>query len=274
MRATLLHHVLALAAAGVLCACGGDDGDVTAVPRLTAEPVPVSVDASPTPTPTAAITPTGTPAPTGTATPTEVASRPPGDADRGAFIATFRPDGASDLDVLASDVDRDGESEVVATYLRDGLLRLDVAWWNGGAYDVGTMLDGGVARDVTDVQVRDVNADGLVEIVVAHRGEGDMSALTIWQVRGRGDVAGLIAIGGCHSGRSTYGAIGATLEDRNGDGIAEVYATCDDAPLPRADWSTDRYVWGDGAYRHIPDPGVLEPTDQTSTPAPSDPDDA
>ncbi len=75
----------------------------------------------------------------------------------------------------------------------------------------------------------------------------------MWAVGGREEVVELTAVGGCHDGSHTYGTVGATLEDRDADGAQEIYATCDDSPLPVSDWSTDRYVWSGGAYRHAPE---------------------
>lgn len=240
---------LALATASALVACG--HGDDVGMEVLTAEPeasVPAEVDL-----PTIAVEPTPTVTTSPTPAPTDTASRLPGDRDRGVFVRGYDPDDARDLEVVAADVVVDEASEVVAVFVRDGAAHLEVAWWDGRAYEVGTSLDGGAATDIIDLRIRDVNADGLVEIVVSHRGEDGRAGITVWQVAGIRQVNGLIAIGGCNAGRSTYGAVGAVLQDRNGDDAQEIYATCDDAPLPRSQWSTDRYVWADGSYRHLPE---------------------
>lgn len=255
-----------LAAAGVLSLCGGaacgqgSSGGPIALPELTAVPM------EPTPTATASIedTPSSSEPASDGATPTPTITRDPDDGDRGAFIRTFAPAAAVDLDLVANDLDGDGIREVVATYVADGQVQLDVAWWTGSAYRVDTQLDGGAARRIDRMQVRDINADGATEVVVEFTGDGSFGGVSLWTVTGNRQVSGLIAVGGCHSGRSTYGAIGATLSDRDGDGASEIMATCDDAPLTQADWTTDTYVWSDGAYR-------LQSSTSAPTPAP-DPD--
>ncbi len=60
----------------------------------------------------------------------------------------------------------------------------------------------------------------------------------------------MIADGGCADGGNAYGVLGATIADRDGDGRAEIYATCDDSPLPASAWSTDVYVWDGSTYAY------------------------
>jgi hypothetical protein len=232
----------------VVTACGG--GADGAVVTLTAEPVPGTSD-FPAPSERASDEPTDA-----TEAPSESASeRLPTDADRGRFIAAFRPAGASDLEHVATDVDGDTVEEIVFAYVSvdDGLVHVSVAWWDGtSAYEVSAEVVGAPARRIERLRVADANVDGLVEIITFESGDGDAASLTIWQVTGRDMVRPARSIGGCHAGSATYGAVGATMNDRDGDGGDEIYATCDDSPLPRSAWSTDRYVWRQGAYRHSP----------------------
>lgn len=262
---TTRRRALVAAGAALACgvaACGGTArGSAISLPELTAVPIE---SGTPSEVPSVVDTPPPTGSSTDGATPSPTTTSEPDDGDRGAFIRTFQPEGAVDLDVVAADLDGDGIREVVATYVGGGQVQLDVAWWNGTAYVVDTMLDGGDARRIDRLQVRDVNADGATDIVVEFTGDGSFGGLSLWTVAGNRQIAGLIAVGGCHSGRSTYGAIGASLVDRDGDGASEVAATCDDTPLALADWTTDTYVWSEGAYRlqssspvPAPEPGEL-----------------
>lgn len=257
--------LVTLVATGALAACGQGGQSTLSMPQLTAEPVPVTSTITPTAEPSVEA-PTVTETPTGTAT--EQPSRDPDDGDRGAFIRSFTPEGATDLDPLAADVDGDAVPEVVVSYLEAGAVQVDVAFWTGTAYEVTNELDGGEATAIDRTVVRDVNADGRTEIVVEFMGPGDLGGLSIWTVSGAADVDGLVAVGGCHAGRSTYGVVGAELEDRDGDGAEEIYASCDDSPLAQSDWTTDRYVWDGTSYRHLPSQAAA-PVDAPAAPPPA-----
>lgn len=248
MRRHLLISVLV--AAVLVTACGEE----AAVPELTAEPVvPPTAPAPTEPSPTET---DGSPSPTEESpTPTESESRPPTDTDRARFVADFQPDGAEDLEHVAQDLDGDDEVEIVFAYVRSAeqVARVEVAWWDGTQYEVLASSDGGPASRIDRLRVRDVNGDGVTEIVTYQSAARSAASVTLWAVGGRGALTGLVADGGCNDGRFTYGIIGASLEDRDADGAEEIYASCDGSPLPESAWTTDRYVWRDGAYRFEPD---------------------
>lgn len=242
--------LLALVATALLAGCGGDGRTVVAV---TARPIDGS-EPSPEPSETPTETPSPSESPSEDPSPTEEPSRPPTDTDRARFVSTYEPEGAEDIEHVSTDLDGDGENEVVVAYVRSagGVSHVDIAWWDGTDYVVEFRADGGAARRIDRVRIADVNRDGQVEIVTFQSGEGSSASATLWQVQGRAAVVGLPAAGGCHDGSITYGAVGVSFEDRDADGVDELYATCDDSPLPLADWTTDRYVWDAGAYRHVP----------------------
>lgn len=236
----------------VLGACGG--GAEGPIVTLTAQPVPGTSD-FPDPSQEPSVEPSASESVPSDEPSASESGRAPSDADRGRFIATFRPPGASDLEHVAADVDGDEVEEIVFGYVNvnDGSVTIAVAWWDGSdTYEVGAQVVGTVANRIERLRIADANADGLVEIITFQSGEGDAASLTVWQVTGREMVRPARAIGGCHAGSATYGAVGATMNDRDGDGSDEIYATCDDSPLPRSAWSTERYVWRQGAYRYAP----------------------
>jgi hypothetical protein len=226
---------------------------------LTAEPVAggttPSPSVSPSPSGSPSTSPSASPSASVSPSPSDTETRPPTDTDRARFVATYSPAGAEDLDHVAADLDGDGQEELVFAYVRvdPAVSHIDVAWWDGREYAVVFGDDGGPASRVDRLRTADVNADGLVEIITNQSATQSAASLTLWQVTAPRTVVDLPAVGGCNAGRSTYGVIGASLEDRDADGSDEVYATCDDSPLPVSAWSTDRYVWRDGAYRYTPD---------------------
>lgn len=247
----LVGLALALALAGGACSSASPEPSATG-PRdqLTGSPVPQPAadgDTSPAPGPTSSTSPSPSPTPTESPSPTG-----PTDTDRARFVADYDPAGARDLEHVAVDLDGDDERELVFSYVRGeaNVSRVDVAWWQGSEYAVRWSGDGGRAERLDETRIGDVNQDGHVEValfqVVGSAGE----SLSLWRSAGPGTQAleALVARGGCHDGSHTYGAAGAELRDTDGDGVAEIAATCDDSPLPPAAWSTDIYVWRDGAY--------------------------
>lgn len=250
-RRTRTALTLALVATVALAACGDDDpgvgegegdGAIELTPLPTDEP---SVDPAQNPTP---FSPTPTPSPSDEPSP-DASPREATDTDRARFVAGYRPDGASDLEHVAVDITGDEVEELVFAYVANGTTaRVDVAYWQGTAYEVSYRAEGGPAARIERLRVNDINADGIVEIATFQTNGGG-SSITLWQVSGEQSLTGLRAQGGCADGLNTYGVVGAELEDRDGDGAAEVYASCDDSPLPVAAWSTHTYVWQDGAYR-------------------------
>lgn len=238
----------ALVAAVALTACGDDDpGIEQGIDALEASPLESE---TPTTEPTENPSPfSPTPSPSEEPTP-DASPREATDTDRARFVAEYRPDGASDLEHVAIDLTGDAVEELVFAYVSNATTaRVDVAYWNGASYDVGYRAEGGPAARIDRLRVADVNGDGRTE-VATFQSNGGGSSLTLWQVVGEQALTGLRAQGGCADGLNTYGVVGAELEDRDGDGAAEVYASCDDSPLPVAAWSTHAYVWEDGAYRY------------------------
>lgn len=239
--------VLPLLAALALSACSGDapddePADLRASP-LTDAP---TAAATPSPTPEATPSPSSSPDPSPSPSPSP---RDPTDTDRARFVDQYRPEGASDLEHVAVDLEDDGTDELVFTYVAgNGIARVDVAWWDGTAYGIGYRAEGGPAQRIDRVRIADVNDDGVTEIAT-FQSQGSGRSMSLWQVSGEQALTGLRARGGCYDGLHTYGRVGVELEDRDGDGRDEIYATCDDSPLPVAAWHTEVYVWEDGAYR-------------------------
>lgn len=213
----------------------------------------VPSESSPSPTPTESSTAAPTEPTEATETPSET-DRLPTDTDRARFVSEFNPDDASGLQHVALDLDGDQVDELVFRYVGGGAAHVDVAWWTGITYEIGFRGTGGAATMIDQVRTADINGDGLIEIVSFQSGEGPTASLTMWQVVAPEQVAPLPAVGGCHDGSNTYGAAGAQLDDRDVDGAMEIYATCDDSPLPVGEWSTDRYLWDGAAYRFTPEP--------------------
>lgn len=241
-----------LAAVAMLVAGCSPSGDADPTPRaLTARPVEpsppfpaASTPGSPTPSPSRSPSPDPSP---------EQTDREPTATDRARFVATYRPETARDLEHVAIDVDGDGVSELVFAYVSstDGHAHVDVAWWLGNRYEVRFRGDGGPAERVERLRIVDVNGDGMIEVTVTHGSGSSGQSISLWRARPPGSftLEPLVGREGCAAGRNTYGVVGARMEDQDGDGREEIYATCDDSPLPVAVWSTDVYVWRDGAYR-------------------------
>jgi len=246
------RRLAVLAAAGLTASSCG-----TADPGPVPTPSPTEAVASALPSATASSTtsPTETLTDAATTDPTDVESEHDAtDTDRARFVAEYRPDGATDIDHVQVDLDADGVEEVVVFYVRpsEGVGHVDLAFWSGTDYEVVAGADGGVADRVQRVRVADLNADGRTEIALFVARGSSGASVTLWAVAGERLVP-LTARGGCHDGSATYGVIGATIEDRDRDGRDEIYATCDDSPVPVAAWSTDGYSWTDGAWRHDPE---------------------
>ena len=265
-RGRRARWVAAGAALAVLLAgCGGaadEDTSEAALPVVEAEAVPFE---------DAGLAPPSPPVPSEPAEPT--ASGEPTDADADAAegtspdpatsATTIGPSNADAAAFVGSDVladlrglehvvvDRDGDTwaEVVATGIRDRRGVVRVAWWTADGYEVLAEVMGGAGRDVTDLRAADVNDNGITELLVAVEGEG-LASLSVWSVPRRGVVEPLEAVGGCHDGSHVYGVTRVRLVDQ-GEAPPAIVADCDDSPLPVADWSEQRWVWEQGAYRFV-----------------------
>ena len=173
-------------AVALLAACGADGRTVVAV---TARPVDGDGRTSePSPSPSESVTDEPSESPSSEEpSPSEDPSRPPTDTDRARFVSAYEPEGAEDLEHVSTDLDADGENEVVVAYVRTagGVSHVDVAWWDGTDYVVEFRADGGAARRIDRVRIADVNRDGRVEIVTFQSGEGSSASATLWQVQGR-----------------------------------------------------------------------------------------
>ena len=252
-------------AAVLVTGCGGPTPIVEEpVPVALAEPVPFEVthleepvaaspEPDPPPEPSPADDHASTDEPAGSDAPPEPAQRGPSSADAAAFLASEAVAGLGGLEHVVVDLDGDGWAEVVATGVRDGVGTIRVAWWRAGGYEVLASDQAGRGRDVIDLRSADLTGDDQVELLVVVEGDGRQS-LAVWTVEGPGQLVRLEAEGGCNDGSHVYGVTIARLQS-SGDGLPHIVADCDESPLPVADWSEHRWVWEDGAYRHVePDP--------------------
>lgn len=252
----------------VLASCSGSPSDVTggAAGSVTDAPTAAGqVADDPTPS-TAPVAPT-TESSSSASSSSPDGARPATPSDAAAFLASARPAGVERLLGIAVDLDGDEQREVVLHGVRDGVGWLGVAVWDGTAYDVVTEVEAGPARRTDDLRVADVNLDGDLELVLATSGEGAAS-LALWAARRPDRLVPLEAVGGCADGSNVFGVIGAELVGDEG-GLLDVVASCDDSPLPVADWSQDRWTWVDGAYRHVEDAAPEPGDDVVEEPRPS-----
>lgn len=216
---------------------------------LTASPLattPRATATAPTPggTPTGAATPTPaeTPTPTGEPTP-EDTERDPTDADAAAFASTFEPPAGRGVESVTVDVTGDGWAEIVVVSLAGQAVRLDVARWTGSAYEVTFTDAGGRAEAVERFTVRDLTGDGTRDIATLGVVGQEQESLALWGWDGE-EFVRHVAHGGCWDGSHVYGIVGVEVRD------GEIAATCDGSPEPVSAWSTDVYVWDDGAWTY------------------------
>lgn len=255
-RAAVLAAGTALSAGTVLSACSNSSGSVDGpepTPEVSAAAIPsgeaTSTDDDATDQPSSSDDPSATES--ATDGPSE-----PTDTDRARFAADYRPQGASDLEHVQADLNGDGIDEVVFVYVRggEGVGHVDIAAWDPetGEYGIVTGADGGVADRIDRVRIGDLNLDGVVEVALFQERGSSGRSVNLWAAR-EGRLVAQPARGGCHDGSTSFGVIGVSLEDRDGDGAVEIRATCDDSPLPASAWSSDTYVWQDNAWRHDPE---------------------
>lgn len=234
---------LAIAAVALLAvACSRAGEPLRAGPAtLTAWPL----EAPPPPPPTVSPSP-ASPSPS----PTDLSPRGPTDTDRARFVAAYRPGGTSQHRSVASDIDGDGQKEIVFAFIVDGERRsqVEVADWTGTRYAITAAEPGGPADDLSDFRVAELNGEGGPEIAVFQTVGASGSSVSLWTGASGGSLVPLKAIGDCFNGSNTYGDTGAEIDDRDGDGRAEVRAVCADRDLPAPLWPTVVYVWRDHLY--------------------------
>jgi hypothetical protein len=209
----LLTRLLLATVMAVAVACGGN---LEPREHLTATPL---ANPSPSPSPSPSVSPT--PSPSASPTPAE---REPTDADRARFAAAYGPEGATGIRHVAVDVDGDDRRELVFAMLLDGKVRVEVAWWQGTDHRVEASVKGAQAKRLTSMAARDINGDGLVELVVTHAAD-ETAGLDVWAVEERGKIGDVRGEGACVSGNS-FGDLGARLADIESDGILEIVGTC------------------------------------------------
>jgi hypothetical protein len=221
----------------ILVATRGDDDPVAAptTPPPTTEPTVEPTTEPPTPEPT---TEPPTPEPT---TEPPAGDREPTDADAAGFANRYQPPGGEQVDFVAVDVNGDGRREVVFASVVAETTRIDVAAWDGQAYQVVYVGQGGPAEELTDLVIRDYTDADPREIVTFQTVGEDGQSLSIWGWDGE-RFTDQPAQGGCWNGQNTFGITGASIR------LEEITATCDGSPLPAEAWPTETYRWNGMAW--------------------------
>lgn len=245
---------LAVAALALVVACSPGEGPPQAGPvTLTARALE-----PPPPSPAPSLSPPRSPRAT------QTSPRDPTDTDRARFVTAYRPGGTSHHRSVASDIDSDGQKEIVFTFVVDSERRsqAEVADWTGTRYAITAAEPGGPADAISDFRVADVNGDDKPEIAVFQTVGTSGSSVSLWTGASGGRLVPLIAVGDCFNDSNIYGDTGAEVGDRDGDGRAEIRAVCSDPDLPAPLWPTVVYVWRDDLYhcdhRESPD-GATSP---------------
>ena len=159
---------------------------------------------------------------------------------------------------VVADLDDDGSVEVVLASVQDDRVAVEVWWWRPGrGFGSPATVDAGRGRTVTELRATDLTEDGTTELLVGVGG-GARDSLAVFTVASGGEVVPREAVGGCFAGSHVYGATSAFLQARP-DGPPAIVATCDDSPLPVADWSTAVYEFREGAYRWVRPPAPEQP---------------
>ncbi|MFP5309174.1 MAG: FG-GAP repeat domain-containing protein [Actinomycetes bacterium] len=261
-RRRAARRLAALLTVGLL-GCGGSGAGPEAAPleQLTARPRPPAER----PAPAASRPPAPAPGPSiSVSIPTTPAG--PSVAGLARFLAGFEPAGARGLDHVAVDLDGDGVDEAVVTWVAEGRVHVALVGWRASdGYAARSEDRGGRAGRVLSVRVGDLTGDGVPELVVEHGGDG-RGGLSLWTVQGTTGLRRAEAVGGCADGH-VYGVVGASLRQRAGE--VEIVATCDDSPLPVADWSSDVYRHAGGAWRVVPSPSPSPDPGPSPGPSPT-----
>jgi hypothetical protein len=211
----------------IILSSGVDDPE-----RITAPAAPEVAVPEPTPTPV----PDGA-GPIGSSLLDEdPGDREPTDADAAAFGAGYEAPVDTPVELVTADLDGDGRPEVVAAFVAGGLVRVEVAAWDGGAYQVVFAGPGGPAEELLAFEVRDVTGDGGREILTRQVGR-DRESLALWGATEEG-FAPLAVRGGCWDGSHVVGVDGADAAD------GRLSATCPrDAEAGLARRGRDLYTW-------------------------------
>jgi hypothetical protein len=177
----------------------------------------------------------------------EPEDREPTDADGAAFATAYDPPEGEGVELLAADLAGDGRPEVVAAFVAGGFARIEVAAWDGMAYQVVFTDQGGPADELITFEVRDVTGDGNREIVT-EQATDDRESLAMWGTTEEG-VVRLVVRGGCWDGSHVVGEEGAEV------GGGELTATCapredEDGRVARG--GRDVYTWDGEAWTHEP----------------------
>lgn len=275
--------VAAVCSLALATACASDVVGLDPVPVVSAEPTSITVVASPDEDAAASSdgedadpdeSPPATPAPPDDETaspspePSEDPEAGPAPAAIAAFVERETDVGGKRAQHVVTDLDGDEIVEVVVARVDGDEVTVSVWWWTpADGFGSPAVGEAGRGRAVTEVRAIDLTRDDVRELLV-RIGGGARDSLAAWSVAER-ELTPLTATGGCFDGTHVYGATGVTLQAR-AEGPPAIVATCDDSPLPVADWSSAVYELRDGAYRFVEDEPTPEPSPSPSpTPSPS-----
>lgn len=199
---------------------GGPQERLSATPVTSAAPAPAAT------TPTAQAQPEAAPGP-----------REPTAGDAADFAVGYAPEGATEVETVAADLDGDGRAEVVGAYVADGRVRVDIAAWDATAYRIVFTGEGGEADELVALHLRDVNDSPQTrEVMTRQQTARGHQSVSLWGWDGV-VYAPLIAVDGCWDGSHTYGVTGAVVQG------GRITATCDGSPEPPETWPADVYQW-------------------------------
>lgn len=164
--------------------------------------------------------------------------REPTFAEAAEFAASYQPPAATSKRMVAANANADGRREIVFASIAGGVSRVDIAAWDGGAYQIVAMLQGGPAAEIVDLQIRDATRDRVPEVIVTQRADQTKS-VSIWGWDGA-TYAPQVARGGCANGRNTFGVNGAEV------GVGTIITTCAASPEARKSvytWNQRANAW-------------------------------
>jgi len=158
------------------------------------------------------------------------------------------PDGAHFLGMITDDLDGDAETEYVLLagfgpadafdYLSLFVVEPDLPPGQQIAYDSGPL----VGERAEPLQIRDINADGHIEVLSLH--STGTQEHTVYILAWRGDAFDFLRPhGGQFAGQDHFGATGVRVGDVDGDAIEEIFAGYGPAA-----WLQDVYRWDGTDY--------------------------